>query len=118
GAWGLQRDDWGTGAEGQSLNENGGTDGTGSVHLGQLAANGRIIGAYLWTRTDTTAMNVRLACSTGPSYSVSPGEMTLLGQGSLSDAQGLGVVLFDAVAVTSTSDLWAHYRGNSGGGVR
>src|SRR5690606_7935807 len=36
GMSGGQRDDWGDGGAGQTLNLDGGTGGTGSVHLGQL----------------------------------------------------------------------------------
>lgn len=117
GMWGLQRDNWGTGAEGQNLNQNGGTTGTGSIHLGPLGTTGRVIGTYLWTRTDA-GMDVRIAASTGPSYSVAPGEMTILGEGEFTGLIGLGVTTFEAQAVGAAEDLWAQYRGDNGGGVR
>lgn len=117
GMWGNQRFNWGTGADGQTLNQNGGTDGTGSVHIAPLGTAGRILGVYLFTRTDLSGMDVLLACSTGPVHSTSPGAMTPLGQGALVAAQGLAITTFAAVAVTGTADLWAHYRGNNGGGI-
>lgn len=119
GMWGLQRDDWGTGAEGQSLNADGGTGGTGNVHLGQIGTAGRIIGIYMWSRTDGVPMVVRLAASTGPVYSTTPGTMTILGQGTES-IQGFGMVLTDAAAFGATSNLWAQYRSDTAGtaGIR
>lgn len=119
GMWGLQRDDWGTGAEGQDLNGDGGTGGTGTVHLGQIGTAGRIIGLYLWSRTDGVPMVVRLGASSGPAYSASPGLMTLLAQGTES-IQGFGTVVTDSVAFGATDEIWAHYRSNTAGtaGVR
>jgi len=119
GMWGLQRDDWGTGAEGQDLNGDGGTGGTGTVHLGQIGTAGRIIGLYLWSRTDGVPMVVRLGASSGPTYSASPGSMTLLAQGTES-IQGFGTVVTGAVAFGATNEIWAHYRSNTAGtaGIR
>ena len=108
GMWGSQRDDWGDGGAGQALNQNGGTGGTGSVHLGQVGTAGRVLGVYLWTRTDTVAMVGRLAASTGPVYSTSPGAMTLLSQGTAS-IQGFGGIVHEAVAFGATDRLWAQY---------
>lgn len=119
GMWGLQRDDWGTGAEGQDLNGDGGTGGTGTVHLGQIGTAGRIIGVYLWSRTDGVPMVVRLGASSGPAYSASPGSMTLLAQGTES-IQGFGTVVTGAAAFDATDEIWAHYRSNTAGtaGIR
>lgn len=112
GMWGGQRDDWGDGGAGQTLNQNGGTGGTGSVHLGQIGTAGRILGVYLWTRTDTVATVVRLAASTGPVYSASPGAMTPLSEGAAS-IQGLGAIVHEAVAFGATDNLWAQYRSDT-----
>ena len=119
GMFGMQRDDWGTGAEGQNLNGDGGTGGTGSVHLGQVGTAGRIIGIYLWSRTDGVPMVVRLAASSGPTYSASPGSMTLLAQGTES-VQGFGTVVTEAAAFGATDDIWAQYRSDTAGtaGIR
>jgi hypothetical protein len=117
GMWGLQRDNWGTGTEGQTLNINGGTNGTGSVHVGPLGNAGRVIGVYLWTNTGA-GMDVRLAASIGPAYSVAPGVMTILGQGELSAQEGFGLVSFEAQAVGAVDELWVQYRGDNGGGTR
>jgi hypothetical protein len=64
-------------------------------------------------------MVTRLAVSTGPVYSASPGSMTLLAQGTES-IQGFGTVVTPAVAFGASSDLWAKYRSDTGGtaGVR
>jgi hypothetical protein len=118
GMWGMQRDDWGTGAEGQDLNADGGTGGTGSIHLGQIGTAGRIIGLYMWTATGAP-MVVRLAASSGPAYSASPGVMTILGEGS-ETLQGFGTVVLDVVEASgfgATDEIWAHYRSDSGGGA-
>jgi hypothetical protein len=112
GMWGAPRDDWGGGGDGQDLNQNGGTGGTGSVHLGQVGTAGRVIGVYLWTRTDTVATDIRLWASTGPAYSATPGQMTTLSQGR-ETIQGFGCTVFDAVAFGASDELWAHYRSNT-----
>lgn len=114
GMWGNQRANWGTGGEGQDLNQNGGTGGTGSVHLGQIGTAGRVIGMYVWTRTDGVATVIRLAASSGPVYSTTPGMMTLLGQGS-ETIQGFGTVISDATAFGASANLWAQYRSNTAG---
>lgn len=116
GMWGGQRDNWGDGSEGQSLNQNGGTGGIGSVHLPPLGTSGRVLGVYLWT-AQAAPMDVRLAFSSGPAYSVDPGLMVVQAQGQLT-AQGFGAVSFPAVAVDAADELWAQYRGNDGGGPR
>jgi hypothetical protein len=114
GMWGNQRANWGTGGEGQDVNQNGGTGGTGSVHLGQLGTAGRAIGMYVWTRTDGVATVIRLAASTGPTYSTTPGMMTILAQGS-ETVQGFGTVLADAAAFGASANVWAQYRSNTAG---
>jgi hypothetical protein len=122
GMIGGQRDNWGTGAGGQTLNQDGGTGGIGTVHippLGTLSAapaEGRIIGQYLWT-IESAPMDVRLLFSTGPAYSTDPGLLTVRAQGQLAP-QGFGAITFSAVAVDGTDELWASYRGNNGGGPR
>jgi hypothetical protein len=108
GMWGTQRVDWGDGGAGQILNQNGDAGGTGSIHIGQIGTAGRIIGVYLWTRTDTVASVVRLAASTGSTYSITPGVMTLLAQGTAS-IQGFGAVVHEAVAFGASDHIWAHY---------
>lgn len=112
GMWGLQRDDWGEGGAGQTLNQNGGTGGTGSVHLGQVGTAGRILGVYLWTRTDTVPTVVRLGASTGPAYSTSPTAMTLLASATAT-IQGFGGAVFEAVGFGASAHLWAHYRSDT-----
>jgi hypothetical protein len=112
GMWGGQRDDWGDGAAGHSVNQNGGTGGTGNVHLGQIGTAGRILGVYLWTRTDTVATVVRLAASTGPAYSTTPGAMTPLMQG-VATIQGFGGIADAAVSFGATDRIWAQYRSNT-----
>lgn len=111
GMWGLQRNDWGTT---ETPNSQGGTSGTGSIHLPPLGTNGRILGVYLWGHSSFAP---RLAACTGPVHSLSPTAMTVLGQGVASPIADFGVVLFtDPVAVSSTADLWAHYRDDNVGG--
>lgn len=112
GMWGAQRDDWGDGGAGHGLNANGGTGGTGSVHLGALGTAGRVLGVYLWTRTDTVATVVRLAAHTGPAYSASPGALTPLVQGEAT-IQGFGGIASAAVAVGASSPIWATYTSNT-----
>lgn len=112
GMWGAQRDDWGDGAAGHGLNANGGTGGTGSVHLGALGTAGRILGVYLWTRTDTAATVARLMASSGPAYSASPGAMTPIVQGEAT-IQGFGAIASAAVAVGASTPIWAQYRSNT-----
>lgn len=112
GMWGAQRDDWGDGGAGHGLNANGGTGGTGAVHLGALGAAGRVLGVYLWTRTDTVATVVRLAAHTGPAYSASPGALTPLLQGEAT-IQGFGGIASAAVAVGASSPIWATYTSNT-----
>lgn len=108
GMLGGQRDDWGDGGAGQNLNGDGGTGGTGSVHIGQLGTAGRILAVYVWTRTDTVGMVGRLAASTGPVYSASPGEMTLLMEG-VDTIQGFGAIVDEATPVASDDEIWAQY---------
>lgn len=120
GLWGAQRDDWGTSPP---QNQPGGTNGTGSIHLGNPSSqpglsgrNGRIIAVYMWAHT---GHQPRLGVSSGPAYSASPGAMTLLAQAIATDPiTDFGMATFDAVAFSSTDELWAHYRENAAGGPR
>lgn len=126
GAWGAQRDDWGSGAV--TLNGNGGTTGTGSIHVGNpntqagmAGRTGRVLGVYLWAHGGHAP---RLAAFTGPAYSLAPTALTPLGQAVASAIGGVGVtgfggVLFaDAAAFGSADNLWAAYRENIAGGPR
>jgi hypothetical protein len=119
GMWGAQRDDWGEGTGVAVLNADGGTSGTGSMHVGNpgaaLSRAGRILGVYLWGHTGHAP---RLAASSGPAYSTSPGAMTILGQGVAAALNGFGGALFDAAAIADSDELWAHYRENAAGGPR
>lgn len=108
GMRGGYRDNWGGGGAGQALNANGGTGGTGSVHVGQQGAEGRVLGVYLWTRTDTVAQETVLAASVGPAYSATPGAMTVLGQAELT-IQGFGAAPVDPAGFLGTEELWAQY---------
>lgn len=120
GMWGAQRDDWGTSP---TQNQPGGTTGTGSIHLGNPSSqpglsgrNGRILAVYMWAHT---GHQPRLAVSSGPAYSASPGAMTLLAQAVATDPiTDFGMATFDAVAFAAANNLWAHYRENAAGGPR
>lgn len=114
GMWGNQRANWGNGGEGQDVNQNGNTGGTGNVHLGQIGTAGRLIGMYVWTRTDGVPTDIRLAASSGPAYSTTPGTMTILAQG-VETIQGFGTVITDAVSFGASTNLWAQYRSNTAG---
>jgi hypothetical protein len=117
GMWGPgQRNDWGTGAAGQALNGDGGTGGTGAVHVDPLGAAGRILGAYIWTRVDGGAWTGRLIASTGPAYSLAPGALTTLLEGVVT-CLGFGVVTGEAQPVGAATHLWAEYRSDTGGGA-
>lgn len=125
GMFGLQRDDWGTGASGLvALNADGGTGGTGSIHLGNPSSQsgmsgraGRVLGVYLWGHGGFAP---RLGAFTGPAYSTTPTALTTLGEGVSAGLTGpaFGGVLFDAAAFSSSANLWASYRENAGGGPR
>lgn len=120
GMWGAQRDDWGSSP---TQNQPGGTTGTGSIHLGNPSSqsglagrNGRILAVYMWAHT---GHQPRLAVSSGPAYSASPGAMTLLAQAVATDPiTDFGMATFDAVAFAAANNLWAHYRENAAGGPR
>lgn len=120
GMWGLQRDDWGGSP---TNNQDGGTNGTGSIHLGNPSSqpgfagrSGRILAVYLWAHT---GHQPRLAVSSGPAYSASPGEMTLLAEAIATDPiTDFGMATFAAVAFAAADNLWAHYRENAAGGPR
>lgn len=122
GMWGGQRDDWGSGGAGQSLNADGGTNGTGSIHLNPLSADAdipaatdaRILGVYVFGAGGFTPL---LAAGTGPVYALDPAAITVVGEGQI--ASGLtggavGYVLFDDPApITTDDELWAIYRGDA-----
>lgn len=118
GMWGLQRDDWGAGTAAQP-NQNGGTGGTGSIHLGSpgaaLGRTGRVLGVYLWAHTGHAP---RLAASSGPAYSASPGAMTILGEAVADPITGFGGALFEPAEFAASDVLWAHYREDAAGGPR
>lgn len=123
GMWGAQRDDWG----GATNNLNGGTTGTGSIHLGNpndqagvSGRTGRVLGVYLWGHG---GHQPRLAASTGPAYTTSPASFSILGEAVCSDAlaaglDGISAGVFDAVEFSSSDVLWAHYREDAAGGPR
>lgn len=120
GMWGMQRDDWGTGAV--TPNADGGTTGTGSIHLGNPSSQsgmgsraGRVIGVYMWGHTSHAP---RLGAFTGPVYSTTPTALTTLGQNVVAALSGFGAVAFDAAAFSSSANLWATYRENAAGGPR
>lgn len=120
GMFGMQRDDWGTGAF--TPNADGGTNGTGSIHIGNpnsqsgmSGRTGRVLGVYLWGHGSHAP---RLAAFTGPAYSTSPTALTPLGQAVSSALTGFGGVLFDAAAFGAAANLWAAYRENAAGGPR
>jgi hypothetical protein len=125
GIWGAQRDDWGEGAV--TLNANGGTTGTGVVHLsnpntqpGMAGRAGRVLGVAIWAHGGFAP---RLVAFTGPGYSLDPTALTLLGQNVAAAIGGAGVtgfggVVFDAAPFAASANLWAGYRENSTGGPR
>lgn len=120
GMWGAQRDDWGQSA---TQNSNGGSNGTGTTHLGNPSSQsgmsgraGRVIGLYMFVHTN---YRPRLAVSSGPAYSGSPGAMTILAQGELATAtSGFDLVAVAAAAFAANAQLWLHNRENVGGGPR
>lgn len=123
GMWGLQRDHWGAGAA-ATLNADGGTTGTGSIHLGNpnsqsgmSGRTGRVLGVYLWANGNFPP---RLAAFTGPAYSTTPTALTTLGEAvsAAINGPGFGGVLFDAAAFGASANLWAAYRDNTVGGPR
>lgn len=126
GMWGLQRDQWGSDPA-IHTNADGGTNGTGSQHVGNPSSqtgmtgrDGRIIGAYLFAHN---AYRPRLAAASGPSYSTSPGAMTILGQGAIQpggiSSPDVNYVIFDEpIAFDSADELWFLYREDVGGGPR
>ena len=125
GMWGAQRDDWGTGTSfAVTLNATGGTTGTGYIHLGNPSSQtgmtgrtGRVLAVYLWA---DGGFAPRLAAFTGAAYSLTPGALTTLGQGAAAAFTGpaFGGVAFDAAAFSTSTNLWATYRENAGGGPR
>lgn len=109
GFHGMQRDDWGDGAAGHTLNQDGGTDGAVVwMHLGTLTAAGRISGAYAWCNTSGAQAVGRLVVGTGPAYSLAPGSITVIGEATAtSDAvTGFMSVAFPAVAVAADTEIW------------
>lgn len=115
GMWGAIRDDWGDGGAGQTLNQNGGTNGIGSTYIGSPGA-GRIIAVYVWGHGGFAP---RLAVSRGQPYSPAPGALDILAQGVVSAGlSGIGGIAFEAIPIGAADDLWAHYRDDAVGGVR
>ena len=130
GMWGLQRDDWGAGVGVTQPNQNGGTDGTGTIHLPALsthtnipaATNGRVIGVYVWAHGGFTP---RLAAGTGPVYALDPATITIIGEAQvssgISNAEFGGVIFSAPGAIDTDDELWAMYKGDvatSPGGPR
>ncbi len=121
GMWGMQRDDWGDGAGGHTLNQDGGTNAVVWMHLGTLTAAGRVSGAYAWCNTTGAQSTMRLVVGTGPAYSLSPGAITVIGHGTAtSDAvTGFASVAFDAVDVGASTEIWVgHATDTPGAGLR
>lgn len=121
GMWGFQRDDWGGGA-GAQANDNGATNGTGSIYLGNPSSQagmagraGRVIAVYLWARGGFAPL---LAASTGPAYGLAPGAMTMLGEGLATAITDFGMASILAAPFAASANLWAQYRENVAGGPR
>lgn len=122
GMFGFQRDDWGAGA-GADLNATGGTNGTGSIYIGNPSSQsgmagraGRILGVYLWGRSSFPPL---LGVSRGPAYTAAPTSFEVLGEAIADPITDLGAVLLpEPVAFASTDELWAHYRDGTVGGPR
>lgn len=110
GMRGMQRNGWGNPTYADN-NQEGGTNGTGVMYLGQLGTAGRCVGLYIWAHSGFTP---RLTLFSGPAYSTSPGEMTVLAQGVApaipdSGSGGWAYVTFEAVAFGASDHLWLGY---------